>query len=51
MKKPDEIIAYLGDLNEKKIIDIGTGPGYFSFKFVEAAATVIAADVNDEFQA
>ncbi|WP_299246301.1 methyltransferase domain-containing protein [uncultured Aquimarina sp.] len=49
-QKPDAVIAHLGDLKDKQIMDIGAGSGYFSFKFADAGAFVIAADVNDEFQ-
>ncbi len=50
-QKPDEVIQFLGDLKGKKIMDIGAGSGYFSFRLAKAGASVIAADVNDEFQA
>lgn len=49
-QQPDTVIAFLGDLSGKKIMDIGAGTGYFSFKLAEAGASVIAADVNDRFQ-
>ena len=48
-QKPDEVIAFLGDLVDKTVMDIGCGTGYFSFKLVEAGALVIAADVDDRF--
>ena len=50
-QKPDEVIEFLGDLSGKKIMDIGAGSGYFSVKLAEKGAAVIAADVDDEFQA
>lgn len=50
-QKPDKVIEYLGDINGLTIMDIGAGSGYFSFRLAEAGAYVIAADVNDEFQA
>jgi cyclopropane fatty-acyl-phospholipid synthase-like methyltransferase len=49
-QKPDEVIALFGDLKGKKIMDIGAGSGYFSFRLAEKGADVIAADVNDDFQ-
>lgn len=49
-QEPDKVLRYLGDLKGKTIIDIGAGTGYFSFRFVEKGANVIAADVNDQFQ-
>ena len=48
-QKPDEVIAFLGDIVNNTIMDIGCGTGYFSFKLVEAGALVIAADVDDRF--
>jgi len=49
-QKPEKVLAYLGDLNGKKVMDIGAGSGYFSVKLAAAGAQVIAADVDDEFQ-
>jgi len=49
-QKPDEVIALLGDLEGKTVIDIGAGTGYFSFRLAEKGAHVIAADVDDRFQ-
>lgn len=50
-QKPDEVIKFLGDIQGKKIMDIGAGSGYFSVPLAQAGAKVIAADVDDEFQA
>ncbi|HET8735792.1 MAG TPA: methyltransferase domain-containing protein [Pricia sp.] len=50
-QKPEKVLAYLGDLKDKKVMDIGAGSGYFSVKLAEKGAQVIAADVNNEFQA
>jgi len=49
-QKPDKVLEYLGDITNKKIMDIGAGSGYFSVKLAEKGAYVIAADVSDEFQ-
>ena len=49
-QKPEIVLEYLGDLEGKKIMDIGAGSGYFSVKLAEKGAQVIAADVSDEFQ-
>jgi 2-polyprenyl-3-methyl-5-hydroxy-6-metoxy-1,4-benzoquinol methylase len=49
-QQPLKVLEYLGDLTGKTIMDIGAGSGYFSVKLAEAGATVIAADVDDEFQ-
>ena len=48
-QKPYEVIALFGDLSEKKILDIGSGSGYFTFRLAEKGAYVIAGDVNDQF--
>lgn len=50
MQKPQRILQYLGDVNGKTIVDIGAGTGYFSVKFADKGAHVIAADVSGEFQ-
>ncbi|MBT0606735.1 class I SAM-dependent methyltransferase [Aequorivita echinoideorum] len=50
-QKPELVLEYLGNLEGKKIMDIGAGSGYFSVKLAEKGAQVIAADVDDEFQA
>lgn len=49
-QQPEKVLAYLGNVNGKTIMDIGAGSGYFSFRLAKAGAQVIAADVNDEFQ-
>lgn len=49
-QKPGDVIALLGDISGKTIMDIGAGTGYFSFRMAEKGAHVIAADVSDEFQ-
>lgn len=48
-QQPQKVIDYIGDLKNKSIIDIGAGTGYFSKKFAEAGANVIAADVDQRF--
>ncbi|MBP7450735.1 MAG: class I SAM-dependent methyltransferase [Flavobacteriales bacterium] len=50
-QQPEKVLAYLGDLRGKHIMDIGAGSGYFSVKLAANGAQVIAADVNDEFLA
>lgn len=50
-QQPEKVLAYLGDLQGKTIMDIGAGSGYFSVKLAAKGARVIAADVSDEFQA
>ena len=48
-QKPDEVIALLGDLNGKTVMDIGAGSGYFTFRMAAKGARVIAADVDQRF--
>ncbi len=48
-QKPGEVIAMLGDLRDKTVVDIGAGSGYFTFRLAARARKVIAADVNDRF--
>ena len=50
-QKPEKVLEFLGDIAGKKIMDIGAGSGYFSVKLASKGAIVIAADVDDEFQA
>lgn len=49
-QQPDKVLAYLGDIKDKTIMDIGAGTGYFSVKLADHGAHVIAADVDDDFQ-
>lgn len=48
-QKPDSVIALLGDLEGKTVVDIGSGTGYFSFRLAKAGARVISADVDERF--
>ncbi|MCB1143691.1 MAG: methyltransferase domain-containing protein [Leptospiraceae bacterium] len=50
-QEPDKVLAYIGDLKGKKLMDIGSGSGYFSFRFAKKGANVVAADVQEEFLA
>jgi len=49
-QKPEEVIALLGDIVGKTVVDIGAGSGYFTFRLAEKGARVVAADVDDDFQ-
>jgi len=49
-QQPDKVLEFLGNLKGKKIMDIGAGTGFFSFRLVEKGAIVIAADVSEDFQ-
>ena len=48
-QQPEKVLAYIGDVSNKKILDIGAGSGYFSVKLAKKGAHVIAGDVDDEF--
>jgi cyclopropane fatty-acyl-phospholipid synthase-like methyltransferase len=48
-QKPHQVLELLGDLKGKKIIDIGSGSGYFAKFFQMAQASIVAADVDDIF--
>lgn len=48
-QQPEKVIEYLGEIEGKRIMDIGAGSGYFSVKLAKAGAHVIAADVDDAF--
>lgn len=48
-QKPEKVIAFLGDLKNKTVVDIGAGTGYFEFKINEPSAKIIAADVDERF--
>ncbi len=50
-QRPQAVLEYLGGLKGKDVFDIGAGSGYFSVKLAAAGARVIAADLDDEFQA
>jgi len=49
-QQPGKVLAYIGEVRGKKILDIGAGTGYFSFKLAAKGADVIAGDVDDRFQ-
>ena len=48
-QKPAWVLKQMGDIEGKKIIDIGSGSGYFSRKLHKKGANVTAADVDDKF--
>jgi cyclopropane fatty-acyl-phospholipid synthase-like methyltransferase len=50
-QQPEKVLNYLAPLKGKKVMDIGAGSGYFSVKLANAGAEVIAADVDEAFQA
>jgi len=50
-QKPNLVVASLGNIKNKNIIDIGAGTGYFSFRLAKKGANVTHADVDDRFLA
>ncbi len=48
-QKPQSVIAFLGDLSNKTIVDIGAGTGYLEFRIKDTTAKLIAADVDERF--
>jgi len=48
-QQPQKVMAYIGNVQDETIMDIGAGTGYFSFRLVNAGAQVIAADIDDRF--
>jgi cyclopropane fatty-acyl-phospholipid synthase-like methyltransferase len=48
-QKPGAVMARLGDLAGKRVMDIGSGTGYFSFRLAAAGAHVICGDVDERF--
>ena len=49
-QKPENVIAMMGNIKGKTVVDLGSGTGYFTFKLADHEAKVIAADVDDDFQ-
>jgi len=49
-QKPAAVVAALGDIQGKTVMDLGSGTGYFSLRLAAAGANVIAADVDPRFQ-
>lgn len=47
-QKPKDVIKILGNLQNKTIIDIGCGSGYFATHLAMNGANVICADINDD---
>ena len=49
-QQPNLVLDKLGPFEGKKVMEIGSGTGYFSFRLAERGAKVIAADVDERFQ-
>lgn len=48
-QRPDKVIEFLGNLDNKVVADIGAGTGYFAFRLVPNAKRVIAIDIEPRF--
>lgn len=48
-QQPDKVIKRLGDIKGKRLVEIGAGTGYFSFRLSKEGAVVEALDVDDRF--
>jgi SAM-dependent methyltransferase len=48
-QRPDKVIEFLGNLENKVVADIGAGTGYFAFRLVPKAKKVIAIDIEPRF--
>jgi SAM-dependent methyltransferase len=48
-QKPDRVIDILGPLDDKTVVDLGAGTGYFAFRLVPKAKKVIAIDIDEDF--
>ena len=46
---PDKVIAMMGDLEGKTIMEIGAGTGYFGFRIQRPNTKVISADIDERF--
>lgn len=47
-QQPQKVLEYIGNIKGQKIMDLGAGDGYFTFKLAIAGASIIAAEVNYE---
>lgn len=50
-QKPEEIMNLIRPLKGRKVMDLGCGTGYFTFKMADSGAVVIAADIDSRFLA
>jgi 2-polyprenyl-3-methyl-5-hydroxy-6-metoxy-1,4-benzoquinol methylase len=48
-QEPIKVLRKLGDIRGKRIVEIGAGTGYFSFRLSKSGAKVEALDVDDRF--
>lgn len=48
-QKPELVISFLGEIQNKTVADIGAGTGYFTFRLVPKAKKVIGIDIDARF--
>lgn len=48
-QQPEKVMQLIGNVSGKKIMDLGAGTGYFTFRLAQAGAKVIAADADERF--
>jgi len=48
-QKPELVISFLGNMENKTVADIGAGTGYFTFRLVPKAKKVIGIDIDPRF--
>ena len=48
-QQPDLVLNQFESFTDKKVMDLGAGTGYFSFRIAKKGAHVIAADVDQRF--
>lgn len=45
-QKPQVVLDMIGDMEEKSVLEIGAGNGYFTFRLVPRVGKLIATDIN-----
>jgi len=48
-QRPDELIAHLKPNSTKRVVDLGAGSGYFTFRLAAHAEQVLAVDIDSRF--
>ncbi len=48
-QRPDAVVSFLGNIENKIVMDLGAGSGYFAFRLHEAGAHIVAAEIDDRF--
>lgn len=50
-QKPDALVALLGPLDGRTVVDLGSGSGFLAFRLAEAGARVLCVDIDERFLA